>query len=164
MPRPTSLEGAGDPDDGLSVAGWFGATASSGDLTAAFNLGLCFAEGVGVRKDQERAAQSMRRAAEGVAEAQYMYARMLQNGRGMTADDKQARVWFERAAKAGLVEAQVALAEMLYNGRGGERSSVAAAHLFKQAAAAGHAGAMFAIGALYETGQGLALDYKAAQK
>lgn len=158
------LDGAGEPDDGAKVAGWFGVNASSGDLVAAFNLGLCFAEGVGVRKDDERAAQWMRRAAEGVAEAQYMYARMLEDGRGVIADQRQARVWYERAANAGMVEAQVALAEMLYNGRGGEPSSVAAAHLFKQAAAAGHTGAMFAIGALYETGQGLSLDRKAAQK
>ncbi|RWL92924.1 MAG: sel1 repeat family protein [Mesorhizobium sp.] len=158
------LEGAGEPDDAVGVAGWFGATASSGDLVAAFNLGLCFAEGVGVGKDQERAARWMGRAAEGVAEAQYMYARMLQEGRGMAADQRQARVWFERAAKAGIVDAQVALAEMLYNGRGGERSVVAAAHLFKRAAAAGHAGAMFAIGVLYETGQGLSINQKAAQE
>lgn len=158
------LDGAGEPSDGVNVAGWFGVTASSGDLVAAFNLGLCFAEGVGVRKDQVRAAHWMRRAAEGVAEAQYVYAHMLQDGRGMPTDQRQARVWFERAANAGIVDAQVALAEMLYNGRGGEHSSVAAAHLFKQAAAAGHAGAMFAIGALYEAGQGLSLDPKAAQK
>ncbi|MDG4879741.1 SEL1-like repeat protein [Mesorhizobium sp. WSM4884] len=158
------LEGGGEADDGINVAAWFGATASSGDLVAAFNLGLCFAEGVGVRKDQERAAQWTRRAAEGVAEAQYMYARMLQEGRGVTADQSEARIWFERAANAGMVDAQVALAEMLYNGLGGERSFASSAHLFKQAAAAGHAGAMFAIGALYETGQGLSLDRKAAQK
>lgn len=158
------LEGAGDIDDGVNAAEWFGATASSGDAIAAFNLGLCFAEGVGVRKDQELAAKWMRRAAEGMAQAQYMYARMLQDGRGMPADQKQARLWFERAANGGMVDAQVALAEMLYNGRGGDRSPVAAAHLFKQAAAAGHAGAMFAIGALFESGQGLSLDRKMAQK
>ncbi|WP_224670782.1 tetratricopeptide repeat protein [Mesorhizobium sp. BH1-1-5] len=158
------LEGAGDIDDSVNVAEWFGATASSGDAIAAFNLGLCFAEGVGVRKDQELAAKWMRRAAEGMPQAQYMYARMLQDGRGMQADQKQARLWFERAANGGMVDAQVALAEMLYNGRGGERSPFAAAHLFKQAAAAGHPGAMFAIGALYEAGQGLSLDRKMAQK
>ena len=158
------LEGAGDIADGVNAAEWFGATASSGDAIAAFNLGLCFAEGVGVRKDQELAAKWMRRAAEGMAQALYMYARMLQDGRGMQADQKQARFWFERAANGGMVDAQVALAEMLYNGRGGDRSPVAAAHLFKQAAAAGHAGAMFAIGALFESGQGLSLDRKTAQK
>ena len=158
------LEGASDLNDDVNAAEWFGVPASSGDAIAAFNLSLCFAEGVGVRKDQEMAARWMRRAAEGMAQAQYMYARMLQDGRGMQADQKQARFWFERAANGGMVDAQVALAEMLYNGRGGERSPVAAAHLFKQAAAAGHAGAMFAIGALYESGQGLSLDRMTAQK
>ncbi|MBZ9993114.1 tetratricopeptide repeat protein [Mesorhizobium sp. BH1-1-4] len=158
------LEGGGDRTDDVDAAEWFGANASSGDAIAAFNLGLCFSEGIGVRKDQEQAAMWMRRAAEGMAQAQYMYARMLQDGRGMVADQKQARVWFERAAKTGMADAQVALGEMLYNGRGGECSPVAAARLFKQAAAAGHVGAMYAIGALYESGQGLSLDRKAAQK
>ena len=160
------LEGAGEPDDRdrASIAGWFEATASSGDLVAAFNLGLCFAQGVGVRKDEEQAAQWVRRAAEGVAEAQYAYARMLQDGRGVAADQKQARLWFERAANAGMVDAQVALAEMLLNGRGGASLPVAAAQLFKRAAAADHVGAMFAIGALYGSGQGLSLDPAAAQK
>ncbi|UCI09547.1 SEL1-like repeat protein [Mesorhizobium sp. B1-1-8] len=158
------LEGAGKLDDGTDVAGWFEVAALSGDLIAAFNLGLCFNEGVGVGKDQERAAQWMRRAAEGVTQAQYMYARMLQDGRGVPSDLAQARLWFKRAADAGMADAQAALAEMLLNGRGGESSSVPAAHLFKQAAAAGHVGAMFAIGALFEAGQGLSLDHKAAQK
>ncbi len=158
------LEGAGEPDDGVNAAGWFEATALSGDLIAAFNLGLCFAEGVGVGKDQERAAQWMRRAAEGVTQAQYMYARMLQDGRGVASDLAQARLWFKLAADAGMADAQAALAEMLLNGRGGEQSPLAAAHLFKQAAAAGHVGAMFAIAALFETGQGLSVDHLAAQK
>ncbi|TGQ69341.1 hypothetical protein EN829_029485 [Mesorhizobium sp. M00.F.Ca.ET.186.01.1.1] len=158
------LGGPGASDDGANVAGWFEATALSGDFIAAFNLGLCFAEGVGVDKDQERAAQWMRRAAEGVTQAQYMYARMLQDGRGVASDLAQARLWFKRAADAGMADAQAALAEMLLNGRGGEQSSPAAAYLFKQAAAAGHVGAMFAIAALYESGQGLSFDHKAAQK
>ncbi|MER9953192.1 tetratricopeptide repeat protein [Mesorhizobium sp. M0047] len=91
------LAGAGEPDDRTSIVVWFEATASSGDMVAAFNLGLCFAEdvGAGMRKDEEQAARWVRRAAEGVADAQYAYARMLQDGRG------------------------VALAEMLLNGRGG---------------------------------------------
>ncbi|TIS18658.1 MAG: sel1 repeat family protein, partial [Mesorhizobium sp.] len=85
------LQGAGEPDDITSVAGWFEAAALSGDLIAAFNLGLCFAKGVGVHQDETRAAQWLRRAAEGVAEAQYMYARILRDGRGVAADAQQAR-------------------------------------------------------------------------
>jgi TPR repeat protein len=158
------LGGDGEPGDRTSVAGWFEAAASSGDMIAAFNLGLCFVKGVGVRQDEGQAAQWLRRAAEGVAEAQYMYARILQDGRGVAADPKEARVWFARAAAAGVLDAQVALAEMLLNGRGGAHSPAAAAQLFERAAAAGHVGAMFALGALHGAGKGLSVNRAAAQK
>ncbi|MGX7874098.1 tetratricopeptide repeat protein [Mesorhizobium sp. ORM6] len=158
------LGGAGDTNDGASVAGWFEAAASSGDLIAAFNLGLCFAKGVGVRQDEGQAAHWLRRAAEGVAEAQYMYARLLQDGRGVAANPAQARIWFARAAEAGVLDARVALAEMLLNGRGGSRQPGAAMQLFERAAVDGHAGAMFALGALYGAGQDLPVDQTAAQK
>ncbi|WP_136620625.1 MULTISPECIES: tetratricopeptide repeat protein [Mesorhizobium] len=158
------LGGAGEPDDTTRVAGWFEAAASSGDLIAAFNLGLCFTKGVGVRQDERQAAQWLRRAAEGVAEAQYMYARILQDGRGVAADAQQSRAWFAEAADGGVLDAQVALAEMLLNGHGGARSPKAAIQLFERAAADGHAGAMFALGALHSSGEGLPIDQTAAQK
>ncbi|MGX9148319.1 tetratricopeptide repeat protein [Mesorhizobium sp. 128a] len=158
------LRGAGEPADTASVARWFEAAALSGDLTAAFNLGLCFTKGVGVRQDEGQAAQWLRRAAEGVAEAQYMYARMLRDGRGVVADAHHARAWFAEAAEGGVLDAQVALAEMLLNGGGGKRLPEAAAKLFERAAADGHAGAMFALGVLHSSGEGLPIDQVAAQK
>jgi TPR repeat protein len=158
------LRGAGDPDDTASVAGWFESAALSGDLIAAFNLGLCFVKGVGVRQDEGQAAHWLRRAAEGVAEAQYMYARILRDGRGVAADAQQARTWFAEAADGGVLDAQVALAEMLLNGRGGKRSPEAAVQLFERAAADGHAGAMFALGALHSSGEGMPIDRTVAQK
>ncbi|MER9581979.1 tetratricopeptide repeat protein [Mesorhizobium sp. M0276] len=158
------LGGAGEPDDPIRIAEWFEAAASSGDLIAAFNLGLCFAKGVGVVQDEGQAAQWLRRAADGVAEAQYMYARILQDGRGVAADAEQSRVWFAEAADGGVLDAQVALAEMLLNGHGGVQSSKAAIQLFERAAADGHAGAMFALGALHSSGVGLPIDQTAAQK
>ncbi|MBZ9800033.1 SEL1-like repeat protein [Mesorhizobium sp. ES1-4] len=158
------LGGAGGADDSTGIAGWFEVAATSGDLIAAFNLGLCFAKGVGVRQDEGRAAQWLRRAAEGVAEAQYMYARILQEGRGVATDAQQARAWFAEAADGGVLDAQVALAEMLLNGHGGAHSPTAAVKLFERAAEDGHAGAMFALGALYGSGHGLSVDQTAAQK
>ena len=158
------LRGAGEPADTASVARWFEAAALSGDLIAAFNLGLCFTKGVGVRQDEGQAAQWLRRAAEGVAEAQYMYARILRDGRGVAADAHDARAWFAEAADGGVLDAQVALAEMLLNGGGGNRLPEAAVKLFERAAADGHAGAMFALGALHSSGEGLPSDQVAAQK
>ena len=149
-------EGAGAADDPAKIAGWFEQAAASGDLVAAFNLGICLTKGVGVEQDEQQAAQWLRRAAEGVPDAQYMYGRMLAEGRGVTPDLKEARTWFKRAAEAGMPDAQVALAEMMVNGRGGPRDLAGAVELFEKAAAQGHSGAMFALGALHGGGHGLA--------
>ncbi|TIO38146.1 MAG: sel1 repeat family protein, partial [Mesorhizobium sp.] len=92
---------------------------------------------------------------------QYMYARILRDGRGVAADAQQARAWFAQAAEGGMLDAQVALAEMLLNGSGGKRSPEAAIQLFRRAAADGHAGAMFALGALQSSGEGLPVDHVA---
>ena len=73
-------------DDPAKIAGWFKQAAASGDLVAAFNLGICLTKGVGVDQDEQQAAQWLRRAAEGVPDAQYMYGRMLAEGRGVTPD------------------------------------------------------------------------------
>jgi len=136
-----------------AVPGWFEGAAQDGDFVAAFNLGLCFAKGVGVPQDDRKAAQWVRRAAEEVAEAQYMYGRILQDGRGVPIDLREARIWFARAAAAGVADARVALAEMLLNGDGGSPMPDMAVQLFTQAAKGGHPSAMYALGVLYESGE-----------
>ena len=75
--------GAGEREDPVRIAAWFEQAAASGDLVAAFNLGLCLTKGVGVERNEKHAAILLQRAAEGVAEAQYMYGRMLAEGRGV---------------------------------------------------------------------------------
>ncbi len=64
-------------------------------------LQICLAEGVGVERDDKSAVVWLRRAAEGVVNAQYWYGRMLAEGRGVAKDDTEAAVWFTRAAEAG---------------------------------------------------------------
>ena len=158
------LEGAAELDDPARIAGWFEQAAVAGDLVSAFNLGICFAKGVGIGQDEEQAARWLRRAAEGVPEAQYAYARMLAEGRGVAPDMEGARAWFARAADAGIADAQVALAEMMVNGRGGPRDPAAALELFEKAAANRHSGAMFALGALHGGGYGMPVDRAVAQR
>ena len=46
--------GAGEPEDKAKIAGWFAEAAKSGDLIAAFNVGLCLAKGVGVERDDAK--------------------------------------------------------------------------------------------------------------
>jgi hypothetical protein len=132
------LEGAGSSEDPARTAHWSERAAASGDLVAAFNLGLCLA-------------------AEGVPET-HMYGRMLTEGHGVSADPEAVRSWIARAAAAGLGEAQTALAEMMVNSRGGPRDTATALKLFEKAAVAGRSGAMFALGALHAGGHDLPED------
>jgi uncharacterized protein len=154
----------GGPDDRATVAKWFEDAAQSGDLVAAFNVGVCLARGVGVERDEEQAAHWLRRAAEGVTDAQYIYARMLAEGRGLECNLPEARAWFARAAEAGMPDAEVALAEMMANGRGGPRDLDTALRLFAKAADEGHSGAMFALGALHGGNLDVPMDRVAAQR
>jgi TPR repeat protein len=156
------LEGGGAPEDPSRIAGWFQEAAAAGDLVAAFNLGVCFAKGIGVERDEGQAVSWLRRAAEGVAEAQYMYGRMLSEGRGVSCDLKEARAWLVRAANSGMPDAQAALAEMMLNGRGGPASTAAAIGLLEKAAAKKHSGAMYALGAVYAGGHGIAVNHELA--
>jgi TPR repeat protein len=158
------LQGAGNPEDPASVAQWFEQAAASGDFVGSFNLGICLAKGVGMEADDEQAAQWLRQAAEGLPQAQYIYGRMLADGRGVAADLTAARDWFTRAADSGLGDAEVALAEMMVNGRGGPVDVPGALHLFEKAADEGHVGAMFALGALHGGGHQIPTDRKIAQR
>jgi TPR repeat protein len=136
------LRGGGQAEDRVRTREWFAAAANEGDLVAAFNYGVCLAEGVGIERDLAAAAQWLRRAADGVVNAQFWYGRMLAEGQGVPVDLQGGREWIKRAADAGLVEAQVALAEMMVNGRGGPRDHVEAKAVFEAAAGRGHPGAI----------------------
>ena len=52
------------------------------------------------RNDQQ-AVEWLKRAAEGITEAQYWYGRMLAEGRGVEVDLDEARFWFSKAAELG---------------------------------------------------------------
>jgi uncharacterized protein len=83
-------------EDKAKIMSWFAAAAESGHLIAASIMGIAFARGVGVERDEKNAMLWLRRAAEGVPEAQYAYGRMLAEGIGLTPDLEEARSWFAR--------------------------------------------------------------------
>jgi hypothetical protein len=121
--------------------------------SALFNLGLCYAEGIGAGRDDREAFACFQRASASIAAAGYWCGRMFAEGRGVPADHEAARNWYLSAAAAGCADAQAAAGEMLANGRGGERDLDRALALFSQAAAAGHGGAVYALQVLAAAGQ-----------
>lgn len=127
---------------------WFQRKAEAGDPVAALNLGICLAEGVGVRRDEVRALALFRQAATCVPAAQYWCGRMLAEGRGSPVDLSAARAWFLRAAEQHNADAETAAGEMLINGRGGPPDRSMAIFLFNRAAATGHPAALFALNVL----------------
>jgi len=143
-----ALQGEAAEEDRIRTREWFETSARAGDLVAAFNFGVCLAEGVGIARDDAEALVWLRRAADTVVTAQYWMGRMLAEGRGAPADPVAARTWTQRAADGGLADAQVALAEMMVNGKGGTRDHPAALEMFRRAAITGHSGAIFGVGAM----------------
>ena len=69
------------------------------DASAQYNLGLCYANGTGVAKDEEEAVKWYRKAADqNLAEAQYNLGYCYANGQGVAKDYVEAYKWVNLAA------------------------------------------------------------------
>ena len=77
-----------------------------------YELGACYASGIGVAKDLTNAVSWFRKSAQaGNADAQLAYGRCLLRGEGVAPSKGLAQVWLKLAAKQGKSEAQKLLAE-----------------------------------------------------
>ena len=87
--------------------------AEAGDAKAQFNLGVCYANGNGVAKDEKEAVKWYTKSAEqGNATAQYNLGVCNYNGIGVGKDEKEAVKWYTKSAEQGDAAAKEAL-EML---------------------------------------------------
>ena len=115
-------------------------TASTGPVTRAAAPVSPFeaAQGAYEREDYEAAYAIFREQAElGNAISQYRTGRMLARGRGVEANEAEARTWFELATDQGHNGAREWLAFLLATGRGGEQDMERARRLYETAAANG---------------------------
>lgn len=155
----------GDPAHvGEQVMASYRELAEKGDLLAAFNFGVCLAQGVGIEKNEEQALVWLKRAAEKVVNAQYWYGQMLVAGRGTDENLEEGRSWIQKASEAGMVDAQVTYADMLVRGEGGPKNHHLALELYEKAAESGNVAAMFSIGAMLGGGHDVTEDRVAAQQ
>ncbi|MEJ0045035.1 MAG: SEL1-like repeat protein [Rhodospirillales bacterium] len=128
------LSGTGTDNDRKRTRELFEQAAAPATWSRRSTSASCLAEGVGVEKDDRRAMLWLRRAADGVVNAQYWYGRMLMEGRGLEADPSRVVPGSNAAADAGMADAQVAIAELMLNGAAGPKDHPAALALFKRAA------------------------------
>jgi hypothetical protein len=89
----------------------FQVDAERGDSRALESLGFIHRMGLGVEKDDKRAAVYFRLAAmQGLASAQHMLGLAYGSGTGVTKDDTLAREWLRKSARRGYEPAKKALA------------------------------------------------------
>jgi len=96
----------------------------AGNQYAQFNLGLMYANGRGVSKDEIVAAYWFHRAAEqGHALSQVNLGVMYHNGMGVEKDDTTAAYWYRKVAEQGHAGGQYNLGLMYNYGSGAENNS-----------------------------------------
>ena len=89
-----------------AAAQWFQKAAEAGDAKGQLHLGLHYIQ-VQDERDFEKAAAWLKRAAQqNEPEAQYFYARLLLDGKGVAQDRAEAMVWLGRASAQGHAPAQ----------------------------------------------------------
>jgi len=132
---------------------------------AQLNLGVCYANGNGVAKDDVEAVGWYRRAAEqNDAKAQHNLGGCYDEGNGVAKDEVEAVKWYRKAAEQNLAVAQFNLGVCYNMGNGVAKDYVEAVKWYRKAAEQNHAGAQLNLGVCYANGNGVAKDYVEAYK
>lgn len=101
-------------------------------------------------------------ASKGDPQALFEIGARFTEGRGVTADPKEAARWYQRSAERGFAPAQYRLGSLYEKGTGVERDLAKAMALYEEAARAGNASSMHNLAVLYASGASGSANYKAA--
>jgi len=134
--------------------------ADKGSSSAMVELGVAYATGAGIAKDDAKARQLLERAA--AAGNPRGISNLAALGGGAASDPVKTRALLAKGAESN-AEAQYQLGLMLADGVGGARDDVAARALFEKAAAQSHPGALERMGAFASSGRGGPKDADAAK-
>jgi len=135
--------------------------ADKGSTSAMVELGVAYATGAGVPKNEAQARALFEKAANAGNPRGISNLSALSGG-GAPADPVKARALLAKAAQTN-AEAQYQLGLMMANGQGGPKDDVAARGLFEKAAAQNHPGALEQLGEFTESGRGGPKDSAAAK-
>lgn len=129
--------------------------AEKGDAAAQTLAAEIYARGLGVRRDEAKAAELYgKAAAQGVAAAQFEYALYLMEGRVVPKDEKRAAELMKAAADAGNRLAAFNYAQMLVGKNDSEEGLEKAYDYYEKAANAGLADAQYAMSQAFANGIG----------
>ncbi len=137
--------------------------AEQGKADAQIDLGLAYAKGDGVTRDDVAARQWFQRAAaQGVAQAQFLMGSMLERGRGGARSYDEALHWYQRAAEQSYPPAEAAMGRFYGRGLGVARDPQQRTEWFRRAADHGNAFGQWALGNFYQSGNGVDKDMQRA--
>lgn len=146
------------------VKGWQKA-AEQGDAAAQYNLGACYAKGLGVEQSYEEAVKWYRKAAEqGDAVAQYNLGVCYAKGQGVKQNYEEAVKGWQKAAEQGYAAAQFNMGISYMHGYGVEQSYEEGVKWYWKAAEQGHIAAQFNLGSCYVNGHGVEQSYEEGVK
>lgn len=132
------------------------AAALKGDPTAAYEIGLRFAEGKGVASNFDEAVKWYDRAAQaGVVSAIFRLGTFYEKGLGVKKNADIARRYYVQAAEQGSAKAMHNLAVLDADGGGTGANYKSASQWFRKAAERGVADSQFNLGILYARGIGV---------
>lgn len=130
-----------------------------GHVGAQNQLGLCFASGQGMPKDEVEAYNWFRRAAEGGnAVGQYNLAQAFATGNGIARHYESAVHWAKKSAEQGYPKGLCRLGLLYREGEGVAANAAESAKLFRQGADKGDEWCMALLAEAYEKGTGVAKD------
>ncbi len=124
----------GEPQDGphedidfTAVLRLLKMASDAGYPNSEYTLGKLYQEGVGVEKDERRAAELFLSASiKGFAKAQYNLGKVFRDGAGMTKNDELSLFWFLEAAERGHARAEDKIATRYLSGQGVEKDEIEA--------------------------------------
>lgn len=129
--RGKSFKAGGDYANAIQ---FFSRAAEQNDPSGEAELGMMYADGLGVERDFSRAATLMQKAAgQGYSRAQYRLGDFYYHGLGVSQDYLQALQWYQKAAYQGDKDAEKGLGIMYQYGFGVPKDEAQAAYWFKQA-------------------------------
>ena len=143
----------------LTAAKWYARGAELGDVQATFALGVLYAEGRGVKKDRNKAAELFEKAARtGHPLANYNLGLLFLKGDGKPQNSYRAAMHIRYAAEKGIAVAQYDLAGLYQNGVGVPNDALDASHWLSKAAEQGMAEAQFDYAVMLLRGLGMTRD------
>lgn len=135
---------------------WYLKSARQGLAQAQYNTGSCYANGVGVEKDEKIAFEWCKKSAEqGYDGAQLVLGVFYLKGEVIEKDEKKAFEWCKKAAEQGCAEAQYFLGQCYRYGIGVEKDEKRAFEWYKKSAEQGFADAQHSLGVCYFIGIGV---------